>query len=303
LERLVRPEANIRALLENTPPRPVTYGELLADAFLGSGLAKPGALKGLLESQPHTPLEDMELTPSPSPSPAAMARMQALAAAQPNLVHYLQSRSIAPSLPNIKAAERITRSKRALAEALEEAGIPAESLTGTELAPLQGGEGPSGIMARALARLEASEAPAVTEARAVLALQNSLNHSGGFTIPIKVNGRVSALQVHVLNEKALHEDGARVFLSLDTPSLGEVRGYFTVNGGTIDIDFAAEDAQALAALESRREGLNALLANAGITPGVINFSLSANENEKDTAEAPSPPERETSRESAHEYRI
>jgi hypothetical protein len=122
------------------------------------------------------------------------------------------------------------------------------------------------LMTEAWAALDGKlPTPSVTSAKEVLALQHRLNRDDGFSIPIRVNGRASTLSLYVLNERALTEDGANVYMSLDTVNLGVVQGYFTVNGGGMDLRIAARDEDAAKALTAQLDMLNDALADSGIT--------------------------------------
>ncbi len=90
---------------------------------------------------------------------------------------------------------------------------------------------------------------------------------------VRVNGKASQLSLYVLNERALHEDGARIFMSLDTESLGTVRGYFTINEGVMNLEIKSESARASEALKARLGSLETMLDDAGISLGSAEFSV------------------------------
>jgi hypothetical protein len=158
-------------------------------------------------------------------------------------------------------------------------------------------------MARAWAEMSGGDTPRVEEARALLALQNGLNGDEGFTVPVNINGRITDLNVYVVNGKALHEDGARIYLSLHTEGLGTVQGYFTINNGIINADFSTGTAQALHALENEKDTLAFLLAEAGLSIGEWSFTVNAPESPTQDILPQPPATPAEARESAHEYKI
>jgi hypothetical protein len=250
----------------------------------------------------NTPLEELlHREAAKLDGTATMERMQAFVAAQPNMVHFLQRQGIVPTLPNLKAAAAMSKSRKALAEALAEAGASEETLPNAASAPLSESKPPSRLIAEAWAGL-GDPTPRVEAARELLALQNSLNNENGFSVPMTVNGHTSSLHVYVVNDKALHEDGARILLSLDTASLGEVQGYVTLGGGTADVSFIAEKAAAARFLEACKGSLAAALGEAGFETGDITFSA-AEKAKTDTPAAPQTAETPPVPDSAHEYRI
>jgi hypothetical protein len=140
------------------------------------------------------------------------------------------------------------------------------------------------IMTEAWAALDGKlPTPPVTSAKEVFALQNRLNGEDGYSIPIRVNGKPSTLSLYVLNKRALTEDGANVYLSLDTVNLGVVQGYFTVKDGGMDLRINTRDEEAAKALTAQLDMLKDTLADSGI-------SLSNVEITADGVQAEAPPQ-------------
>jgi hypothetical protein len=243
----------------------------------------------------------------------------------PALIEYLQARNIPATGANLRALNRLAGRRTALSDALdaiEDNGDGGDiPLTDTSLDGLEDflrselppkadwtrnndgqteGTGTVGrsvirhdvparnLMAEAWAGLEGKlPTPSVTAAKETLALQHGLNRENGFSIPIKVNGRASALSLYVLNERALHEDGANVYMSLDTKNLGVVQGYFTVNGDGMELRIKARDEAAANALAAQLDTLRAALAESGITRLNAEIVINAGQ-EAAQAEAPPP---------------
>jgi hypothetical protein len=293
LERLTRPAESIRSILEGKPQPPPPRTELIAEEF--AKLASPKRLREWL-TRDETPIE--ELTREAAPDSAsgslqtAAEQVRFFASTLPALIEYLQARNIPTTGANLRALNRLAGRRAALSDALDGADDGEElPLTDTSLEGLTVGETTQtdgtairhdvparSLMAEAWEALEGKlPTPAVTAAKETLALQYRLNRENGFTIPIKVNGRASALSLYVLNERALYEDGANVYISLDTQNLGVVRGFFTVNGGVIDLRINARDEAAANALTAQLDTLRAALADEGFTR--LNAEITADDGQ------------------------
>ncbi|MCL2223667.1 MAG: flagellar hook-length control protein FliK [Defluviitaleaceae bacterium] len=306
LQRLIRPEGNIKGAVEQTADpnaKPLTHMDVVLDRFVD--VASPAVLEALLNSPDglEKPLEDLTangVLPEASTYSSAdtvnaakivfermvAEQIQAFVAANPQLVHFLSSRNIATTVGNIKSLEKMTRSNRALAEELEEAEKDAneelgtdnisDSLQDTSLSGLRKGSTPGLLLARILDAVNnALPGKNMASIESLLAITHALNSDGesGFQLPIKVNGRISNLQLYVLNEKALQQDGARILLSLDTKNLGLVTAYFTMNADGVDIAVTGQNEAAVAALTNRADALTQMLFGAGIKIENVNILL------------------------------
>ncbi|MCL1878528.1 MAG: DUF6240 domain-containing protein, partial [Defluviitaleaceae bacterium] len=303
LERLVRPEGNIKGAMEaTTDAKVMSHLDVVLDKFVD--VASPAALEALLNSPDglDKPLEDLTApgilpaTPDYSASDTVNAakvvldrmvaeQIQAFVAANPQLVHFLASRNIPTTIGNIKSLEKLTRSNRALADELEEAeknsdeefGNISDSIQDTSLSGLRKGSTVGHMFARILDTVQ-SALPGKNSAslESLLAVTHALNGDGeaGFQLPIKVNGRISNLQLYVLNDKALAQDGARILLSLDTKNLGLVTAYFTMYSESgVDIIITGQDERAVSVLTEKQEGLTQMLFGAGVTINSIQIAV------------------------------
>jgi hypothetical protein len=296
LESLVRPEGNIRAAIEGgTARHHLSHMDIVADGF--TDMAQPAALEKLIQSAGgmEQALEDLTANAQGETvgnKPAAAAeQIQSLIAALPETVRMLQSRNISTRPGHIRAAEALSKSPRALANALAnalprtdiepDAAFDAEAvmdaIPASDLAPLRSGQSPGQILARIFAALGESGIAPIKE---LLAVTHGLNGSAeeGFQLPLRINGRIAHLQMYVRNEGSLTADGAKIYLSLDTARLGTVAVYFTLaNEGARGLDavISAQTPAALAALESRQDDLRALAGQAGIEINGLRFILSS----------------------------
>ncbi|MCL2357498.1 MAG: flagellar hook-length control protein FliK [Defluviitaleaceae bacterium] len=308
LERLVRPDGNIKGAMESAPEstKPITHLDMVLDKFVD--VASPSILEDLLKSPDglDKPLEDLTApgvlpeTPDYSSADTVSAakvvfermvaeQIQAFIAANPQLVHFLTSRNIPTTIGNIKSLEKLTRSNRALADELEEAeknsgdeelgsGSILDSLQDTSLSGLRKGSTVGHMFARILDAVQSAlPSKNMLPLESLLAVTHALNGDGeaGFQLPIKVNGRISNLQMYVLNDRALTQDGARVLLSLDTKNLGLVTAYFTMYSEGVDIIVTAQSEEAVAALTERSEGLSQMLFGAGVKIESVQIVLDA----------------------------
>jgi len=297
LQRIVRPEGNIKGAVEQTADslaKKISHMDVVLDRFVD--VASPAILEQLLSSPDglDKPLEDLTasgiLPESPDYTPAdtvnaakvvfermVAEQIQAFIAANPQLVHFLSSRNIATTVGNIKSLEKLTRSNRALADELEEAERNTEEELGTDsildalqdtsLSGLRKGSTPGLLFARILDAVNnALPTKSTASLESLLAVTHALNGDAesGFQLPINVNGRIANLQLYVLNDRALTQDGARVLLSLDTKNLGLVTAYFTMNADGVDVIVTAQTERALEALTDRTEALTQMLFGAGV---------------------------------------
>ncbi|MCL1843298.1 MAG: flagellar hook-length control protein FliK [Defluviitaleaceae bacterium] len=298
LQRLIRPEGNIKGAVENTADqsaKPMSHIDLVLDRFVD--VASPMVLEELLASPDglDKPLEDLTapgILPEPSDYTAqdtvnaakivfermVAEQIQTFIAANPQLVHFLTTRNIAATVGNIKSLEKLTRSNRALADELEEAENNSEhegsdaanisdALLDTSLSALRKGSTPGVLLARILDAVNNTlPGKSTSSIESLLAVTHALNGDaeGGFQLPIKVNGRISNLQLYVLNDRALTQPGARVLLSLDTANLGLITAYFTMNPEGIEVVVTAQSEAAVSALENRLDALTQMLFGAGI---------------------------------------
>ncbi|MCL1862185.1 MAG: flagellar hook-length control protein FliK, partial [Defluviitaleaceae bacterium] len=299
LQRLIRPEGNIKGAVEQTAnadatARAISHFDVVLDKFVD--VASPAMLQELLNSPDDLakPLEDItasgmypetpDYTTADTMNAAKVVfermvaeQIQAFVAANPQLVHFLASRNIATTVGNIKSLEKMTRSNRALADELEDAENNADEELGTlnifdslqdsSLSGLRKGSTPGHLLARVLDAVNGALPTKNTSSlESLLALTHALNGDGesGFQLPIKLNNRIANLQLYVLNDRALAQEGARILLSLDTKNLGFVTAYFTMYDEGVDLIVTAQTEEAVNALQAREEGLRQMLFGAGV---------------------------------------
>ena len=269
LESLVRPEGNIRGEIE-AGVKPPTHMDLVLDKLIDA--AAPQELGKMLEA-PNQAIEDIAANVESNEKHAEKMmneHIQTFLEANPELVHFLNKRGISATAGHIKALEHLTRSHRALAEELsetEEDSEVAESIPDARLDELRK-SGPASVLTNILEAVGIGGRNS-SKIESLLALTHGLNGNGdkGFQIPVKLNGRIANLQLYVLNEKALAEDGAKILLSLDAARLGVVTSYFSVTKGFCDIVVTVGTNEAKRALESSKPHLERLLVGTGVKLG------------------------------------
>lgn len=306
LESLAHSPDSIRGALAGTTS-PTVYGDILADNLID--MASPETLQRLLNDPDAMKQALEELVQQQNPTAGTtnanamaqiqnqvQAQIQAFISANPEAVHFLQSRGISATPGNIRAFEKLSNSRRALADVLEEwegydsKDDASETLPTTQLEELKNGKSPAQILARIVGNLSDRTSPTQgrrTSLESLLAVTHGLNADGrqGFQLPVKMGSKVSNLSLHVLNKHALTEDGARILMSLDTLRLGTVNAYFTLNGGVIDVTVSAPSREAVELLQEQQFLLEALLSTAGAEVGELSF-FTDKESTDDTALPP-----------------
>ena len=289
LESLTRPTESIRGILEGSPAP--TYSEVVTDSFID--IATPANLNRMMNSTDSMgqTIEDLAAQAPQEVAPEAriekvQEQIQTFVSANPEVVHFLQSKGISATTGNIKAFGQLSSSRRALAdelEGLDEAlgegsSETIDSLPTSELDQLKEGQSPGEILAQIMSVL--TEGRQESSLSSLLAVTHGLNGDGeqGFQLPISINGRVSNLSLYVLNEQALTKDGARVLMSLDAGRLGTVTAQFTLSEGALDINISAPTMEALELLQAEQPTLESLLSQAGAEAGTISFFISQEPN-------------------------
>ena len=271
LESIVRPEGSIRGDIE-AGIKPPSHMDMVLDKLIDA--AAPGELGKLMEA-PEVAIEDIAATSiNEKFSERAMnEQIQTFLKANPEVVHFLNSRGITASAGHIRALEHLTRSHRALADELglllDDEDVE-ESVPDTKLEPLKKGGTIASIFAKILEAIGLSgRGQQASRAESLVAVTHGLNSDGrkGFQMPVKLGGGIANLQLYVLNEKALSQDSAKILLSLDTPRLGIVTAYFSVSRGFVDIVVTASDSGAVKALDGKKPLLQSLLKDAGVQLG------------------------------------
>ena len=279
LDAIIRPEGNIRGDIE-AGTKPPTHMDLVLDKLIDA--AAPSELGKMLET-PNQAIED--IAASINTSEKHMEKMmneqiQTFLEANPEVVHFLNKKGISATAGHIRALEHLTRSHRALAEELGETDDDADvaaSIPDAKLDELRK-SGPAGVLAKILDALGIGNGNRnASRVESLLAVTHGLNGSGekGFQMPVMVNGRIANLQLYVLNEKALSQDGAKILLSLDTARLGIVTSYFSITGGFCDIVVTAGTNEAVRALEAAKPRLEKLIGGAGVKLGDFSVVLDA----------------------------
>ena len=146
----------------------------------------------------------------------------------------------------------------------------------TSLSGLRKGSTPGHLLARVLDAINNLLPTKNTSSiESLLALTHALNGNGesGFQLPIKLNNRIANLQLYVLNDRALTQEGARILLSLDTKNLGLITAYFTMYDEGVDVIVTAQTENALDALTARQESLTQMLFGANVKVGSLQIVL------------------------------
>jgi hypothetical protein len=282
LERIVRPEASIRQIITSgTAKHAFTHMDVIADSFTDN--AHPTALEKLIKASRgmEQALEDFandRKPPSPAPTSfaAATEQIQTFINANPETIYKLQNRNISTRPGHIKAFEDLSKSERALENALSNLNNDelSDAIPASDLSVLQAGQTPGEVLAQIRAAL--GEEEALDPIKALLAVTHGFNGDAEkrFQIPIRINGRISHLNMYVLNDRAFTADDAKIFMSLDTARLGTVTIYFTVNKENgLEAVVSAETPAALAALEARQDDLSNFAEKAGIKINGMKFML------------------------------
>ncbi|MDR1665404.1 MAG: flagellar hook-length control protein FliK [Clostridiales bacterium] len=249
LERIERPGDNIRSILERSGAvrRAFTHTDLTAEAVIDR--AVPDKLREWLAGDgKHIPLEDKIFEEPPAQSApeqtesAVISQIQTFYAAPARLIAQLQGRGIPATAKALRELEKLPRRQSALSEALAHAG------SGERIA-------------------------AVAEAAELFEARSGAGNGGEYRIPVKTKTGVKDLNLYVLNDKALLEDGAKVLLALETDTLGPVRALFTLNGSAANIAVQAETPAARDRLSGNAEALTALLTAAGFDDIRLSFEV------------------------------
>ena len=274
LERIVRPEGNIRAAIENGAQRhALSHADIIADAF--TDIAQPTALEKLFQAANgmEQALEDLaaEKPHTPTNPATATEQIQSFVSANPEVIHKLQSRGISTRPGHIKALSEGDDS--ALVNHLndiEDKTDWLDAVPASNLLSLRMGQSPGHILAQIRAALGDE---AIGPVQSLIAITHGLNGDAqeGFSLPVRINGRISHLRMYVLNDRMLTADGARIFMSLDTASLGKVSVYFTWNKNGLDATVSAQSNAVSEALESYEDELHALAEENGIHINGVKF--------------------------------
>ncbi|MCL2840151.1 MAG: DUF6240 domain-containing protein [Defluviitaleaceae bacterium] len=306
LENLTRPKDSIRAVLSNTVPP--TYGEIITENFIEA--ATPSNLENMLTSSLGEAIEDLAMSvyevPEKTPQSAtAQAQIQTFVSANPEIINQLQKHNIIATPGNIRAFEKLSTSRRALADELEDISTRDSSedvthaLPDSSLAELREGKSPEQIISKILFALGDTHRSGISS---MLAVTHGLNSNGenGFQIPIKLGDKVANLSLYVLNEGALASNGAKVLMSLDTESLGVVNTYFTINGHSVDVTISAETREAADTLALQQAYLETFMTEAGASIGELTFKIAKEPAPNSAAAIPDyKPQPETD----HDYRV
>ena len=300
LESLTRPPESIRGILQSITPIP--YSEIITENFAAK--AAPENLQSMLQSSLNEAFEDLANLPSDpaKPEPSQMIeQIETFVSANPEIIRQLMGRGINTTPGNIRAFERLSNSRRALEDEIEELAENEPEILDSlpDTGPEELRRSPSQILARILSVVDGNNKSDISN---LLAITHALNGDGerGFQIPIKLGGKVAKLSLYVINERALSSDGAKILMSLDTSRLGVINAYFTVLGNSVDIDILTESNSAAEALAGESGFLSAVLAESGFTITGFTFRTGAESlPEASTAPAPQIPRAET----AYDFRV
>ena len=255
---------------------PLSYTDLLADAVADKG--SPEVLKKWMPED--KPLEDVlqQTTKAPPFEPSLDQAAQAVkqfAEAPPALIVMLQNAGILPTADNIKAARKLKEDT--LTEALKEAEFDEDLL---ELLA-EGADRKEAIQKLRDVLEDAVPTEAVREAKSFLDIQYAIadEENSVFELPVQINGRFATLKLYTLNEKAVADGTARIFLSLTSDRLGTVQSFFTIEDNKINLQFAVESPAARIRLEANQDILAAFLQEAGYDIGEISFAYMVIEEE------------------------
>jgi hypothetical protein len=286
LEHLIRPEGNIRATIESgTTKHTLSHMDIVTDLF--TDLAQPTALEKLLQTTGslEQSLEDLaaaEKSPVPKNITAASEQIQAFVSANPETIYKLLNRNISTRLNHIKAADNINENPSALENDLnlvleetndddngESREILYNAIPASNLSALTAGQSPGQILAQIRAALGEEH-----RIQPLIAVTHGFNEDirEGFSLPIRINGRVSHLNMYVLNDRALTADDAKIVLSLDTARLGRVTAYFTLNPENgLDAVISAQTPAAFKILETLQDELLSFAQQANVKISGVEF--------------------------------
>ena len=311
LDSIVRPEGNIRGEIESGA-KPPSHMDMVLDKIIDA--AVPEQLGKMMET-PNQAIEDIAANVNVSEKISAQQmneQVQTFLKANPEVVHFLNSRGISATAGHIRALEQMSRSHRALAEELgyldEEETEALENVPDTKLEELKRSGSPASIFAKIMDALGLGSKNSNVES--LVAVTHGLNgdSSKGFQLPIKLSGGIANLQLYVLNDKALQQDGAKILLSLDTARLGIVTAYFSITKGVLDIVVTASKDSSVKSLEASKPHLLSLLKDTGVilgdfavavdTEAALETSLPPDAIEEWVATSP-----DIMAQTAHDYRV
>ena len=282
-------EGNIRNILEGAAREHGMYAKLLSESF--TDRANPGNLQRAMQSNPRImrePLEDLihsdEMDANPAnennSNYAAAQVMDQFLNASPAMIHFLQSNNITVTAGALQALRRLTNKAGeqspspfiSLNDADDETKEAiSEALPDTNLQSLVEGQTPDGLLNQLMGILGDELTAArhtdrinhIKTAQELINLQRQLNRDDDFCIPLRYGDKIGNLSVFVLNEKALSEPDARVYITLGTDSLGTVSGYITLGTDSIDLRLCAETPEAAARIDGNKDWLTNMFKQIG----------------------------------------
>ena len=275
LDEMIKPDNNIRASIEHTNMK---YSD--ADLKIDN-LVEYGNIKTLVESSSDSPLEDIPITAEKQPMTTVLEQINSFITANPATIHFLQKHGISATPRHAKALDKINESSTALEDSLQEIQEELDIQT-ADLHDLQNGISPRQIMAKLIESIKGLQ----TDSTPILAVTqglNDINSGSGFTMPIIIDGQVRTLKLYVLNEKALTENDATIYLSVTT-GIGLVSAYFSIRDSEIAVMITAETSETLYSLEANKHILENLLEQAGVKYATIDFALANEENTNEVKE-------------------
>jgi len=212
----------------------------------------------------------------------ALAQLRSISEIPPGLAQWMEQNGIPVSLQNAAAAQSLAANPFFAEEGLNglDEGTRSEieeNILDTELSQLKSGREPEEMLNGLERGLEKSEFARGSRLEELKLIQNAIKvrkytaRPNSFQLPVRLSGGVGGLNMYVINEEALKEGGARVYISLKTKGLGAVQAYFTARGGAADVDFTAERPEAARYLREKQDALAEGLAAAGYAAGKLNF--------------------------------
>jgi hypothetical protein len=116
--------------------------------------------------------------------------------------------------------------------------------------------------------------------RRAFGLRNEvLSRNSCVSVPIKINGRLTEIDMYVINGQLSAKNGINIYMALDTgTSLGKVQAYITADGKTASVKLSADGGRAVSAMSEEREALVEFIREAGFTAGEIDFEITEGRN-------------------------
>ena len=296
LDKSEAPEGNIRRIL---------YNSELIHRFAGS--ASPETLEGLFARNPDWKsdwLEDVfeegaQRQATEYSVNLALEQNARLGEVSPETVYWMEQNRMPVTIANVLAMNGFVKKQFYLGEKLDELNEThkiEEEIMDAGLESLRGPDayGALNPISERLKRLAGDPDPLLKELSLIqnaVKVQDLINRRGNgasLQAPVRINGKITGLNLYVLNGKKLGETGAKIFMSLSTRELGVIQAYFTAEQGA-DIRVNADRPEAVEFIRERLGLLSEILLGEGVVPGKVTAGMEgpvnmlADESEKVSA--------------------